>query len=48
LPGEIVVRNTLLLCTIALQKDINIPEAHEIVVRDIQEFVERKPWWFFN
>ena len=48
LPGEIVAENTLLLCTLALQKDINIEKAREIVANDIKQFVERKPWWFFN
>ena len=52
LPGEIVVVNTLMLSvferTIALQKDINIDKAREVVEKDIQKFVERKPWWFFN
>ena len=48
LPGQIVAENTLLLCTIALQKDINIAEAREIVAKDISQFVERKPWWFYN
>ncbi|MGA7673703.1 MAG: hypothetical protein WCA78_01495 [Rhizomicrobium sp.] len=48
LPGYIVAENTLLLCTIALQKDINIPQAREIVAKDLRQFVERKPWWFYN
>lgn len=48
LPGQIVVEHILLLCTIALQKDINIAEAREIVARDMRQFIERKPWWFYN
>ncbi len=48
LPGRIVAYNTLLLCTIALQKDINIDKAREIVDKDLRQFIELKPWWFYN